>query len=595
MWEPFGTAPANATASWRSGPNERDIPSYGKTSWRHQIWRRAIWVVIGLFAPEGIASIAFRQWARARTLEYRMKTILGSLDPGVCASVGASDVERDPLAKEDAPIHSSVTFVSNQAGLLEPIQAQTQLPYRKYPWTRVHSHFSLMGGFAMEIKSLHPEILGDRHTRRTLTPVAIRTLAKNCPARLPDISKNFIRDKSKANSFAKLLVCVQACWFIAQTIGRLATRLPISLLEMNTLLHAVCCLLIYLAWWHKPLDIEEPYIIDTSDQYMQKVLAWMAVKDALPIRHYAYMDNSRGYPEKLSSSKFHLIYEDDMSHGGDVAERARKALIGFENHNKAQKRMEELFEPDFGNQWVSECRAEQGLLIIYPGQRIHGFVAIDWTSDTTAQLYTTLSLQHIGQLKLAHSLRHDSRTGQEWDFGEQSESSRSGDKMLTKGTSIENSPDEELEKWRHSTFASPSTVFVMGMYLAGSLYGGFHLLAWYGPFTTRAERLLWRISCFIIVSPILILLGICLGMLIWEHLIMPHENLFSWLPRSERWKKFWSWFLDLLIPGLVTIVCIYIAARLYLVVECFINIAYLPEDVFKEPRWSRYPPHFGAG
>jgi hypothetical protein len=31
------------------------------------------------------------------------------------------------------------------------------------------------------------------------------------------------------------------------------------------------------------------------------------------------------------------------------------------------------------------------------------------------------------------------------------------------------------------------------------------------------------------------------------------------------------------------------------VVECFINIAYLPEGVFEEPRWSRYIPHFGAG
>jgi hypothetical protein len=93
------------------------------------------------------------------------------------------------------------------------------------------------------------------HVRATLTPVAVRTIAKNDPKLLPDISEESIRDKSKANGFSKFLVCVQTIWFIIKTVSRLATELPISPLEMNTFLHALSCLFMYLAWWHKPLVI----------------------------------------------------------------------------------------------------------------------------------------------------------------------------------------------------------------------------------------------------------------------------------------------------------------------------------------------------
>ncbi|KAH7094861.1 hypothetical protein FB567DRAFT_511241 [Paraphoma chrysanthemicola] len=590
MWEPFGTAPANATASWRSSPNERgtlnilsscvitlllcaytslhlDIPAHGKAGWRHQTWRRALWVLAGLLAPEVVAFIAFHDWSRARTLDFRINTLLGDTNTVISASGEPGDVERDLSYQETE-------------------QVETLPPRQRYPWTRIHSHFALMGGFAA---------LDHQQDRITLTPVALRTMARTFPSLLPDISAEFIRDKSKANSFAKLLVCIQACWFIAQTIGRLATRLPISLLEMNTLLHALCCLLIYLAWWHKPLDIDEPYVIDTSDQFMKKVLAWMAVKDAQPIHHDAYMDDAGGCPEKTILPKIQLIYEDDMSHGDDIAETARKALVDSKEHNRAQTRMEELLEPEFGHQWVPECRAEQGLVRLYPGQRIHGFVAICQTLGKTDQLYARLPLEHIGLLKLAHSFRHDTRTGQEWDFGNQFEYSRSEDKMLIKEMSPGNTADRELDNWRHSTFASPEEVFASSMYFVGSLYGGCHLFAWYGPFPTMAQRILWRISCCIIVSPILLALSVFLAKIVLENLIMPHKKLFRWLPSRVRRRELWSPLPDLAILGIMVFLFIHTAARLYLVVECFINIAYLPEDVFKEPRWSRYIPHFGAG
>jgi hypothetical protein len=173
-----------------------------------------------------------------------------------------------------------------------------------------------MGGFVFDTSKLDPGFLKHGQVRATLTPVALRVIAKVAPSYLPDISEETIRDKSKANSFAKFLVCVQTCWFIAQTAGRLATRLPISLLEMNTLLHAVCCLLIYMAWWHKPLDIEEPSLIDASDHYIQQILAWMIVKDGNNKNLNMFKDDSRGYSEEEPNisklGRLELMYEDDI-------------------------------------------------------------------------------------------------------------------------------------------------------------------------------------------------------------------------------------------------------------------------------------------
>ena len=55
--------------------------------------------------------------------------------------------------------------------------------------------------------------------------------------RLPDVPKEDILDKSKANGLAKALVMIQALWMLLQTIGRLFAGLPVTLLEVNTIAH----------------------------------------------------------------------------------------------------------------------------------------------------------------------------------------------------------------------------------------------------------------------------------------------------------------------------------------------------------------------
>lgn len=78
---------------------------------------------------------------------------------------------------------------------------------------------------------------------------------------LPDISERYVKDKSKTDHFAKVLVIAQASWLILQVIMRWASKLTVTALELNTLAHSICALLIYFLWWNKPLDIQDPTLL----------------------------------------------------------------------------------------------------------------------------------------------------------------------------------------------------------------------------------------------------------------------------------------------------------------------------------------------
>lgn len=52
----------------------------------------------------------------------------------------------------------------------------------------------------------------------------------------------------------------EALWFCAQCLSRILQGMGISLLELNTLVHALYALyalLIYCVWWNKLLDVLE--------------------------------------------------------------------------------------------------------------------------------------------------------------------------------------------------------------------------------------------------------------------------------------------------------------------------------------------------
>ncbi len=127
------------------------------------------------------------------------------------------------------------------------------------PWTRTHSFYANMGGFVFDLEEDCPaerDTFTPKHSRLTVTPRGMALLAR-CGF-LPKISKEDILDKSKSDNLSKVISVVQALWMLAQIVGRLITDLPITLLEVNTLAHIMCAMIIYILWWDKPKLINEP-------------------------------------------------------------------------------------------------------------------------------------------------------------------------------------------------------------------------------------------------------------------------------------------------------------------------------------------------
>lgn len=85
-----------------------------------------------------------------------------------------------------------------------------------------------------------------------------------------------IRDKSKTDWLGKGLVILQVLWMMLQCISRKAAGYPLSPLEVHTLVHAGCALLVYCLWFKKPLDIKEPTVIKYEE--FENLLALMLVR-----------------------------------------------------------------------------------------------------------------------------------------------------------------------------------------------------------------------------------------------------------------------------------------------------------------------------
>lgn len=172
--------------------------------------------------------------------------------------------------------------------------------------------------------------------------------------------------------------------------------------------------------------------------------------------------------------------------------------------------------------------------------------------------------------------------------------------------------------------------------MIGFAYGGLHCLAWDATFPTVLEALLWRVSSATVAST-----GVLIAMALpwslyppfWSNInfsfkfirtpfdqadeIISSTGWFENFLNTEQQERedketqnlgrllatlvalfgvlacLWVTALAKLILDLVVPICMvsYALARIYLVVECFINLAYLPDDAFRVALWSQYVPH----
>lgn len=86
------------------------------------------------------------------------------------------------------------------------------------------------------------------------------------------LNEELIRDKSNADSAAKLVAFCQVFWFVAAAIMRNVHGLPLSQLESMTLSYIPLFIATYYLWWFKPKDISTPSLVSLPQMSSEQML-----------------------------------------------------------------------------------------------------------------------------------------------------------------------------------------------------------------------------------------------------------------------------------------------------------------------------------
>ncbi|KAL8659400.1 MAG: hypothetical protein Q9202_007149 [Teloschistes flavicans] len=521
----FGNYTVNGTSSWVPEPNGRgtwsllstciitislcvwsavhlNVPEHHKA--HSQYLRKFKWLLLGLFAPELVVYVAWQQRQEANKISTEINKIYRELGP--------LSRERDPLPPDTdsssrplADIQNSQPYPANShtpdnnessdSRSVRHPPTIPSVPESSPPWGLVQGFFALMGGFNLDVAGADQPFLPDGITRASLTADGLEFLLRHEPESLPHITAEEIKDKSKADGLKKTLVCAQALWFCIQCIARASQYLPVSLLELNTIGHALCTLAIYLLWWHKPLNVEEPVLI--NKQSLDRIFSYMWMSSRASAAHHS----TYGMPDGLQD-EFHCIWpftdpiiSDLQSHHAHTAMITPQTLP-LETESNRIKRSAFLSPIDT---FRSQLRSVFGLYSI--------------GSVVRKKVVTHISRIDARRWELAYDAIH--RYDLEVDLRSRHQLASSG-RTFAKSLNIRVplidavrnnllNPRVELRARNAVITVAPSGVF-QGLAVSGALYGGLHLAAWAAPFPSPLEGLLWKISAISVTCTGLFLL-----------------------------------------------------------------------------------------
>lgn len=148
-----------------------------------------------------------------------------------------------------------------------------------------------MGGFAVE----------NDYLTETDTKITIRRLVKADGVLqlaklglIPSIDPEDISERSKADNIAKMFVLSQITWFALQVIGRLASDLPVTPLELHAAIHVACTIIIYLLWMKKPYGLRGSVVLTDPDaKAVGAVCNFYRIASELHTQAYADYEKAR--------------------------------------------------------------------------------------------------------------------------------------------------------------------------------------------------------------------------------------------------------------------------------------------------------------
>ena len=459
----------------------------------------------------------------------------------------------------------------------------------------MHGFYAGMGGFTFPLSNLTSDLATPIYKsdckRLTLTARGVALLA-DCDL-LPNIGKKFINDKSKSDGLSKFIACIQASWLVIQVIGRLILDFQVTLLEINTLGHCLCALIMYILWWHKPRMVGEPIVLE--GEWLGPLCAYMYMcsrmsgqrknaagdfQDAGGVPEIATMGFYPGKPckhsvhsvkscrntatirtsiagtgkESLSDVAQVAALDPDLASNANQSSAPEEIIGGSLGLRPLSNPLDEATHDDVGRQDYPDDDQDLGA-----GRLLRWCLAAE-----AVRTYPAIR-RRFAPIKYTDALGKQTTYLQE--------------------TRPEELVEEHCRNWSTIGLVPGDYGLLMGMALwfASMAFAAIHLAAWHDYFPSVVESWLWRCSAIYII---------------WSGLVWSCINLVAQVakPFDEYWEQkrlHRPPFVNSVPLAVLGFVCgtLYTFARMFLVLEAFISIRKLPVSAYQTPNWTQIIPH----
>ncbi|KAJ4367805.1 hypothetical protein N0V86_009641 [Didymella sp. IMI 355093] len=406
----------------------------------------------------------------------------------------------------------------------------------------------------------------------TITPACFEELFEKpgfCDIDLSFVTRDKIEARQKTDNLAKLLVIIQALWFCINFIVRINQKLPVSLLELNTFAHALCALFIYMLWWHKPGDIEDPFVLRTEKSEALRDLCAAQWTSGASGKLY----EGRPIVAATKSPADGVPWMPMFLHGG--SELAMNLARGRNGITLCPGSGEDWYLFDYSNRWFYFPHLPKTVSLHLrtvgpPPTNPVIAKAGESVPDTPYKLASQFLSLHVDEVTTKRWRRTFARED------------------LTRNYTVwlrDRQPNfawpRGLDDSRDGSRIAEELLKSLFMLLLTSLcYGGLHMLAW-GSSTvgrTPLTQMLWKVSCLLLISIGPFAYAVWLGLKLWRgadaHLRLNQS-------------------LSIIFGVLgVTALIMYVFSRVYLIIEILLVVPFVDSRVYEEAELSAYWPHF---
>ena len=468
-------------------------------------------------------------------------------------------------------------------------EEHSAVPDESQEMTMTHGFYAGMGSYYIDV-DMPGEPSGKPHPKRVyLTAKGVLASVEAGKLSLPP--KEVIAERSKSDALAKTLVCLQAGYIIVQCISRLGSGLPLTFLEINTLGHVLCALIMYSFWFHKPQDLTLSVAPESS--FAKQLGTWYACCHGT---HYAdsnFCDLYKVIFDRAKTAGSSKVFGSQRSPPTSIqiaasALRERNVFEGFPQ------------ESDVAILGGDDCvlllqvhgGLEEASIRIRSSDLWNMFTAVYCVSpELTVPDYIHINPRVRWCKIFSFALKKDSTA-----------IARLLDKKAEPLGYRNEHLEEEISNWPSEGLLSGHALLPpLAIAISTALYGGLHAAAWHSFFPTEVEKWFWRVSSTVIAASGLLFAYGMVSYLLWEYIIRTHywSYYVRWDTRALRWVmellsldgsdfEAETWFGRIIYISLGACCVI---ARVYLVVESFISLRKVPVEVYQTPDWTQWIPH----